>query len=47
MSQNSSKLRYEAFQEWHKWAKANYPNFKSASKKTPTVKPIWSLYDEK
>tara|TARA_R110000803_G_C11898589_1_gene311825 strand:- start:490 stop:633 length:144 start_codon:yes stop_codon:yes gene_type:complete len=47
MSQNSAKQRHQSFQEWHKWAKTVYPNFKSASKRKPTAKPIWSLYDEK
>lgn len=46
MSKNSAKQSYEAFTEWHKWAKIKYPNFKAASKKKPTQKPIWSLFDE-
>ena len=46
MSQNSAKQRYETFTEWHKWAKTTYPSFKAASKRKPTQKPIWSLFDE-
>jgi|TARA_R110001592_G_scaffold183006_6_gene426518 hypothetical protein len=46
MSVNSSKQTYESFQEWHKWAKQTMPGFKSASKKKPTQKPVWSLLDE-
>jgi|TARA_Y100000385_G_C12533286_1_gene400537 hypothetical protein len=47
MSVNSPRQTVEAFQEWHKWAKAKMPAFKKASKKKPTQKPIWSLFDEK
>jgi hypothetical protein len=46
MSKNSSKQNYTTFQEWHKWAKSKYPSYKVASKKKPTQKPIWSLFDE-
>lgn len=46
MSKNSSKQNYQAFQEWHHWAKSKMPNFKKSSKKKPVQKPIWSLFDE-
>ena len=43
MSQNSSKQTYEAFKEWHNWAKTKYPSFNQKKKKSPV--PIWSLYE--
>tara|TARA_R110000772_G_scaffold10499_1_gene33430 strand:- start:1914 stop:2054 length:141 start_codon:yes stop_codon:yes gene_type:complete len=46
MSTTSAKQRYETFTEWHNWAKSKYPNFRAASKKKTTPKPIWSLFDE-
>jgi len=46
MSKTSAKQRYETFTEWHKWAKTTYPSFKAASKRKPTQKPIWSLFNE-
>lgn len=33
MSKVSAKTRYEAFTEWHKWAKTQYPAFRTKKKK--------------
>lgn len=33
MSKTSPKSRYEAFTEWHAWAKTQYPNFRIKKKK--------------
>jgi len=46
MSKTSAKQRYETFTEWHKWAKNKYPSFRAASKRKPTPKPIWSIYED-
>ena len=32
MSKVSSKARYEAFMEWHKWAQSKYPSMKKKKK---------------
>ena len=45
MSVNSSKQTYESFQEWHKWAKTQYPTFRV--KKKPKSQPIWGFYEGK
>ena len=42
MSKTSAKQRYQAFQEWHAWAKSQYPSFKTKKKK-PT-QPKFSDY---
>lgn len=39
MSKVSAKTRYEAFQEWHAWAKTKYPSFRTQRKKAPV--PVW------
>jgi len=39
MSKNSSRQNYQAFQEWHAWAKTKYPAFR-VQKKKPQV-PDW------
>ena len=39
MSKMSAKTRYEAFQEWHQWAKTKYPAFRVKKKKA--APPIW------
>ena len=46
MSKMSAKSRYEAFQEWHQWAKTKYPAFRAKRKKAPA--PVWmgNLDDE-
>ena len=44
MSKISGKTRWESFQEWHKWAKTQYPSFNKQKKKTPP--PIWMGYEE-
>ena len=35
MSKVSSKTRYEAFMEWHKWAQHKYPSMKPKKKVMP------------
>ena len=35
MSKVSSKARYEAFMEWHKWAQSKYPSMKRKKKARP------------
>ena len=35
MSKVSSKARYEAFMEWHKWAQNKYPSMKKKKKARP------------
>jgi hypothetical protein len=35
MSKVSSKARYEAFQEWHKWAQTQYKSMKRKKKSRP------------
>tara|TARA_R110000823_G_C15783339_1_gene485325 strand:+ start:717 stop:851 length:135 start_codon:yes stop_codon:yes gene_type:complete len=42
MSRNSTKQTVETFQEWHKWAKTQYPSYRV--KKKPKSKPIWEVY---
>jgi len=42
MSKTSAKQRYQAFQEWHAWAKSQYPAFRTKKKK-PT-QPKFSDY---
>lgn len=39
MSKTSARQRYQAFTEWHAWAKQQYPSFR-AKKKKPQV-PDW------
>ena len=46
MSRTSAKQRYEAFTEWHAWAKTKYPSFKNAVKKKKTQQPRFSEYGE-
>jgi hypothetical protein len=38
MSKTSGKQRYQQFQEWHAWAKTQYPSFRAKKKKTQTPK---------
>ncbi len=45
MSRTSAKQRYEAFTEWHNWAKTKYPSFKNATKKKKPAQPRFSDYD--
>tara|TARA_R110001606_G_C14904008_1_gene594381 strand:+ start:115 stop:249 length:135 start_codon:yes stop_codon:yes gene_type:complete len=42
MSKTSAKQRYEAFTEWHEWAKTKYPSFKV--KKHKIKAPTFSEY---
>ena len=43
MSKISGKTRHESFQEWHKWAKKQYPSFNvKRNKPTPS---IWLMSD--
>ena len=42
MSRTSAKQRYQAFQEWHAWAKSQYPSFRVKKKKVET--PTYSEY---
>jgi len=35
MSKVSSKARYEAFMEWHKWASTHYSSMKKKKKVNP------------
>lgn len=36
MSNTSAKQRYQAFTEWHEWAKTKYPSFrKKKTKRAP------------
>mgnify|MGYP006170613441 FL=1 len=44
MSKTSGKQRYEAFTEWHIWAKSQYPSFKNAVKKKKAPQPRFSEY---
>jgi len=44
MSSTSAKQRYEAFTEWHEWAKANYPLYRSAAKPKKAPQPRFSEY---
>lgn len=44
MSKVSSKARYEAFMEWHKWAQNKYPSMKR--KKKPQVPDYMRLNEE-
>ena len=43
MSQNSARQNYQAFSEWHVWAKSQYPAFRAKKKKKVT--PIWEKYE--
>jgi hypothetical protein len=43
MSKTSAKQRYEAFQEWHVWAKTKYPSFRVKKKKP--AQPTYSDYN--
>ena len=38
MSKSSPKARYEAFTEWHEWAKSNSSAFRTKKKKTQAPK---------
>lgn len=40
MSKTSAKQRYQSFQEWHAWAKQQYPSYRAKKKKT--APPIWT-----
>ena len=40
MSKVSSKSRYEAFSEWHKWAQNHYKSMKKKKK----VRPDYMVY---
>lgn len=42
MSKTSARQRYQAFQEWHAWAKTKYPSFRIKKKKP--VQPTYSDY---
>lgn len=42
MSKTSAKQRYTAFTEWHNWAKAQYPSFRTKKKKQ--AQPKFSDY---
>jgi hypothetical protein len=42
MSKTSAKQRYEAFTEWHEWAKTKYPSFRVKKKKAQA--PTFSQY---
>lgn len=42
MSKTSARQRYQAFQEWHAWAKTKYPNFRV--KKVKPQQPTYSDY---
>ena len=42
MSKMSARTRYEAFTEWHAWAKTKYPAFRTKKKKEAT--PTYSEY---
>lgn len=42
MSKTSAKQRYEAFTEWHEWAKTRYPSFRT--KKNKVKAPTFSQY---
>ena len=42
MSKTSAKQRYQAFQEWHNWAKTKYPSFRAKKKKV--AQPRFSEY---
>lgn len=44
MSTTSAKQRYQAFTEWHNWAKTQYPSFKNKKKKV--AQPRFSNYDK-
>lgn len=39
MSKMSAKTRYEAFTEWHAWAKTKYPAFRTKKKKVAPAFP--------
>lgn len=43
MSRMSARQRYEAFTEWHAWAKTKYPAFRTKKKKPQ--QPTFSEYD--
>lgn len=43
MSKTSAKQRYQAFTEWHEWAKTKYPSFRKKKKKV--AQPTFSNYD--
>jgi hypothetical protein len=42
MSKISAKARYEAFQEWYKWASHNYASMKV--KKQKPIAPTYTSY---
>ena len=42
MSKTSAKQRYQAFTEWHEWAKVKYPSFRKKKQKQRT--PTFSDY---
>jgi len=42
MSKTRAKARYEAFTEWHAWAKTQYPSFRVKKKKPQ--QPTYSEY---
>jgi len=44
MSRTSAKQRYEAFTEWHEWAKSKYPSYRNAAKQKKAPQPHFSEY---
>jgi len=42
MSKTSARQRYQAFTEWHEWAKTKYPAFRVKKKKK--AMPTYSEY---
>ena len=46
MSKMSAKTRYEAFTEWHQWAKTKYPAFRTKKKKVQMPDWMRDLYNE-
>jgi len=45
MSKMSAKTRYEAFQEWHAWAKTKYPSFRTKKKKPQMPDWMREIYE--
>jgi hypothetical protein len=46
MSSNSARQTYEAFMEWHKWAKTQYPELRKKRKPTPDQNSLYMHFND-
>jgi hypothetical protein len=46
MSRNSARQTCEAFMEWHKWAKGQYPELRKKRKPKPEQNPLYMYFDD-